>query len=141
MNAEVERGVKEPRSIQEALNSPEKNHWKQALNEEYDSLMKNRAWDLVQLPKDRNTVGCRWVFKVKYKAGGLVNRHKACLVAKGYSQEAGLDYEELPPCSKIYVYPHSFGDCKPFGLGATSNGCTDSLFKRRAGGRNLYGST
>lgn len=57
--------------------------------------MNNKAWTLVEMPKDRSTVGCRWVFKVKYNADGKIERYKARLVAKEYSQEAGVDYDEI----------------------------------------------
>ena len=56
--------------------------------------MKDRAWDLVELPEGRNAVRCRWVFKVKYNADRTVQRDKARLVVKRYLQEATLDYEE-----------------------------------------------
>ena len=94
LNAELEELSAEPRNAQEALNSPARRQWQEALDSEYSSLMKNDAWSLVKLPKDRSAVGCRWVFKVKYNADGSVERHKARLVAKGYSQEEGVDYEE-----------------------------------------------
>ena len=53
--------------------------------EEMDSLEKNKTWELVKIPKDRNTVGCKWVFKLKKGVDGKVERCKARLVAKGYS--------------------------------------------------------
>ena len=84
----------EPRTIQQGLDSPVKKKWKTALESEYSSLMKNEAWDLVELPQGRKPIGCRWVFKVKHHADGSIERYKARLVAKGYSQEAGIDYEE-----------------------------------------------
>ena len=65
-----------------------------AADREYDSLIENDTWDLVELPAGRKTVGCRWVFKVKYKNNGQVERFKARLVAKGYTQRYGIDYDE-----------------------------------------------
>ena len=56
--------------------------------------IKNNTWTLTNLPEGCKAIDCRWVFKVKYKADGSVERHKARLVAKGCSQKAGLDYEE-----------------------------------------------
>ncbi len=81
----------EPRTIQQALDAPVKKKWKTALESEYSSLMKNEAWDLVELPQGRKPIGCRWVFKVKHHADGSIERYKARLVAKGYSREAGID--------------------------------------------------
>ena len=59
-----------------------------------DSLHENIVWELVELPKDRKPVGSKWVFKVKINADGSVERCKARLVAQGYSQKEGLDYDE-----------------------------------------------
>ncbi len=56
--------------------------------------MKNRTWRLVPKPQDRKTIGCRWVFKVKHKADGSVERFKARLVVKGYAQQYGIDYND-----------------------------------------------
>ena len=57
--------------------------------------MKNETWTLVDLPDDKNVVGCRWVFKRKRDSNGNICRYKARLVAQGYSQEAGIDYYEV----------------------------------------------
>ena len=76
------------------MNSSAKVKWKEALDSEYTSLIKNRVWNLVELPKGRKPVGFRLVFKIKHNANGAVERYKARLVAKGYSQEEGIDYEE-----------------------------------------------
>ena len=54
----------------------------------------NDVWDLVELPKDRNSVGSKWVFKVKTGADGSIECYKARLVAQGFSQQFGMDYEE-----------------------------------------------
>ena len=94
LNADTYENTEEPTTIQEALNSSAKVKWKEALDSEYTSLFKNRAWNLVELPKGRKPVGCRWVFMIKHNANGAVERYKARLVAKGYSQEEGIDYEE-----------------------------------------------
>ena len=57
-----------------------------------DALYRIKSWDLVPLPPNANVVGNKWVYKIKQKANGDIDRFKACLVAKGYSQESGLDY-------------------------------------------------
>ena len=62
-----------------------------AMTSEYDSLMKNKTWDLVDLPT-RSTIGCKWVFTTKYRPDGTIEKRKARLVAKGYSQQYGVDY-------------------------------------------------
>ena len=62
----------------------------------------NKTWTLVPLPPDKRTIGCRWVYKVKYHPNGSVDRYKASLVAKGYTQQAGLDFiETFSPVTKF----------------------------------------
>ncbi|KAJ9535774.1 hypothetical protein OSB04_un001074 [Centaurea solstitialis] len=88
-----------PNSVQEALADPK---WKNAMNEEMSSLQKNATWDLTDLPPGKRTVGCRWIYTVKYKADGSIERYKARLVAKGYTQTHGIDYTEtFAPVAKI----------------------------------------
>jgi len=56
-----------------------------AMEEEMDSLAKNNTLNLVELSEWRSVVGCKWVFKLKWKVDGSIERYKARLVAKGYS--------------------------------------------------------
>jgi hypothetical protein len=55
-------------------------------------LQATRTWSLVPLPSHKWPIGCKWVYKIKLKAEGTVERYKAWLVAKGYSQIEGVDY-------------------------------------------------
>lgn len=77
------------------LSEEEKRNWQSAADEEMHSLIKNGTWELVELPKDKNVIGCKWVFKVKYGSNGKIDRYKARLVAKGYSQKFGEDYDQV----------------------------------------------
>ena len=61
---------------------------------EMNSLRENDVWDLVNLPPGRKAVGSKWVFKKKTGADGSIERYKARLVAQGYSQKYGTDYDE-----------------------------------------------
>ena len=59
-----------------------------------NSLFKNQTWDLVPLPSGRKLVRCRWVYMTKSAIDGQINRYKAKLVAKGFQQVHGIDYDE-----------------------------------------------
>ena len=61
---------------------------------EYDSVLANGTWNLVYCPHDVNPIGCKWVYRVKYKPNGKIDKYKARLVAKGFAQQEGIDYEE-----------------------------------------------
>ena len=84
----------EPTTYKEAVESPENEKWKTAMPSEYDSLMKNETWKLEKLPENRDAIGSKWVFKIKRNADASIDRHKARLVAQGYSQKEGIDFEE-----------------------------------------------
>lgn len=64
------------------------------MHQEYDALLNNHTWDLVPSSPSQNLVGCKWVFRTKYKADGSIDRLKARLDAKGFHQRPGLDYTE-----------------------------------------------
>ena len=68
--------------------------WEEAADSEFQSLTEHGTWELVELPKGRRPVGCKWVFKTKYSSDGTVECYKARLVAKGYTQRYGEDYDE-----------------------------------------------
>ncbi|KAG9454499.1 hypothetical protein H6P81_007403 [Aristolochia fimbriata] len=83
--------VYEPSSYGEASSDP---LWQQAMAEELQALDKAHTWNLVSLPPGKSPIGYKWVYKVKTKADGSIDRYKARLVAKGYNQEYGIDYKE-----------------------------------------------
>jgi hypothetical protein len=92
----------EPSSFGEAMEGPNASEWEKSTREEYESIMKNKTWTLVDLPPERKAIGCKWVFKVKYDAQGNVERYKSRLVAKGYSQTEGVDFNEtFAPVAKF----------------------------------------
>lgn len=86
--------VIEPRTLREALATPQADRWKKAADEEIQSLQEHNTWDLVNLPPDRKPVGSKWVFKLKCDQKGEIDRYKCRLVAQGFSQIPGLDFDE-----------------------------------------------
>lgn len=84
----------EPRTLQDAMQSPDWPQWKQAMDEEIKALNKNNTWELINKPDKIKPIKSRWVFKVKLNPDGSVERYKARLVAKGYSQIPNRDYKE-----------------------------------------------
>jgi hypothetical protein len=60
-----------------------------------DALERNKTWDLVELPNYRKVFGCKWVYKLKKGVDDKVERYKARLVEKGYSQKEGIDFHEI----------------------------------------------
>lgn len=65
-------------------------HWRKAMNEELLAIEKNNTWSIVCLHIGKYCIGCKWVYKVKHKAGGSVERYKAGLVVKGYKSSLPL---------------------------------------------------
>lgn len=91
----------EPQSYQEAVGGEESELWQQSMNEEIQSLLENGTWELVQRPEGVKPVPMKWVYKIKRDAEGNVERYKSRLVAKGFMQRAGIDFEEVyAPVSK-----------------------------------------
>ena len=64
------------------------------MSEEYDALVNNDTWALVPLDNSQNLVGCKWIFKTKRKSDGSVDKFKVRLVAKGFHQHLGIDYQD-----------------------------------------------
>ena len=70
------------------------------MRNEYDALIKNGTWKLVDLPNGTKPIGCKWVYKNKYKLDGSLNKHKERLVAKGYAQKRANYKETFSPTTK-----------------------------------------
>ena len=64
------------------------------MEEEIDALKQNETWDLVLKPRDVKTISCKWIYKIKSRPDGSIERYKPHLVARGFSQKYGLNYEE-----------------------------------------------
>ncbi|KAJ4728612.1 Retrovirus-related Pol polyprotein from transposon TNT 1-94 [Melia azedarach] len=79
-------------SFEEAIQDE---NWKNAVDEEIKVILNNNTWELVSLPKGHKAIGVKWVHKVKQNSKGEIERYKVRLVAKGYSQRVGIDYDEM----------------------------------------------
>lgn len=84
----------EPRNYAEAISSGDRKKWIAAMNEEYNSLIKNGTWKLVDIEEHRKVIDNRWVYKIKCNADGSIERYKARLVVRGFTQEYGMDYQD-----------------------------------------------
>jgi len=99
-----------PKSVGDALAHP---GWRQVMLDELSALQSSGTWELVSLSSGKSVVGCRWVFAIKVGPDGTVDRLKAHLVAKGYTQSFGLDYGDIfssdknGVCSPIYSHDNS----------------------------------
>lgn len=83
--------TEEPGNLHEALKNK---HWKLAMDKEFEALVHNKTWHLVPPQKGVNIIDCKWVYKVKRKTDGSIDRYKARLVAKGFKQRYSIDYED-----------------------------------------------
>ncbi len=69
--------------------------WKDAMTEEYESIMKNDVWVVVPRPQGKAVVTSKWLYKIKHAVDGSVEKCKAHFVAHGFSQKEGIDYDEI----------------------------------------------
>jgi transposase InsO family protein len=86
--------VKIPIHYKDIYSSKEMDKWLEAIDVEYNCLLKKNTWELVDLPPGKPVVGSRWVFDLKYNVDGSVKKYKARLVCQGFSQTYGVDYFE-----------------------------------------------
>ena len=84
----------EPKTVKEALSGPKSEEWNKAMLSEMKSLNDNEVWELVKLPEGRKAIGCKWIFKTKVDGDGNIERYKARLVAQGFTQKFGVDYDQ-----------------------------------------------
>ena len=101
-----------PRSLEEAIKSPKRDDWIQAMESEMDSLKSLGAFDVRNPPPGCKLIECKWVFALKRGSYGQIVRYKARLVAKGFSQINGIDYTEVfSPVVKYEIFRLLLGLC------------------------------
>jgi len=81
-----------PKTVQEARSCSDWPKWKEAMDHEISSLEHASTWTTVPCPHRKNVVGCKWVFRLKRKADGSIDKYKACLVMRGFTQIYGVNY-------------------------------------------------
>ena len=92
--AEAVFSPSEPNSFEAAVHSDHRTDWQTAMENEMQSLQENQTWELVDLPTGKKAISCKWVYKVKQNPDGSIERYKARLVIKGFSQTKGVDYDQ-----------------------------------------------
>jgi len=89
----------EPKNYEEACKFPK---WIATMKKELEALQANKTWYLTKLPNNKVPIDCKWVYKIKYKSDGSIERYKTRLVAKGYTQIEGIDYlDTFSPVAKL----------------------------------------
>ena len=83
-----------PTNYEEAMVSPDSEKWLEAMKSEMGSMYENKVWTLIDLPNDRQAIEIKWIFKRKTDADSSVTIYKAGIVAKGFRQVQGVDYDE-----------------------------------------------
>jgi hypothetical protein len=68
--------------------------WRAAMQSEMDVVEKNRTWELADLPRGHNAIILKWVFKLKRDEAGAIDKLKARLVARGFVQRKGIDFDD-----------------------------------------------
>ena len=85
----------EPTNYEEAMMSPDSAKWLEAMKSEMGSMYENKVWTLIDLPNDRRVIEIKQIFKRKTDANSSVTIYKARIVAKGFRQVQGVDYDEF----------------------------------------------
>jgi transposase InsO family protein len=92
----------DPKSLTEALRRSDWPLWKAAMDKEIDTLERAGTWSTITRPAGKNIVGSKWVFRIKRKSDGTVDKYKARLVARGFTQVYGVDYfDTYSPVAKM----------------------------------------
>lgn len=95
INNVTEENIKDPQTYEEALQGPNSENWRKAMEEEINSLRSYGTWQITKLPPNTSAIGCKWIYKTKTDQHGNTVKFKARLVAQGFAQKFGRDYDEI----------------------------------------------
>jgi hypothetical protein len=102
--------------------------WREAMVEEYDSIVRNDVWEVVPRPVKKSVVTSRWLYKTKYVADGSIEKHKARFMARGFSQIEGVDYDEtFTPVARYTSIRSIIAIAAEMGWSISSDGCEDYI--------------
>jgi hypothetical protein len=89
-------------TYRETIQATDTASWRLAIDSEINSIRANGTWDLVELPRNRKALPCKWVFRLKQTSDSSDPKYKAQIVAKGFRQEYGVDFDEIfSPVGKL----------------------------------------
>ena len=92
---DIDIGVEDdPITFSQVVGGSESTLWYNSMKDEMNSMANNQVWDPVELPKGAKVIGCKWVLKTKRDSLGNIERYKVRLVAKGFTQQKGIDYHD-----------------------------------------------
>nr|KAJ0211675.1 hypothetical protein LSAT_V11C400223470 [Lactuca sativa] len=92
----------DPKTFSEAMASRDVHFWKEAIQDEMDSIMHNNTWVLCYLPPGCKALGCKWILKRKMKVDGTIDKYKAILVVQGFRKKEGIDFfDTYAPVARI----------------------------------------
>ena len=113
---EAAADLSEPSTFEDAVSGPDQIHWRKAINAELASMKLRGVFRAAKLPSGQRAIGTKWVFKIKRKADGSIEKYKARLVAKGFRQKYGIDYTEtFSPVVKYVTLRMVIAIAKHFG--------------------------
>jgi hypothetical protein len=126
----------EPSTFEEAA---EKQEWKDAMMEEYQSIMENDVWEVVRRPEGKSVVTSIWIYKIKHAVDDSIEKYKERFVARGFSHKEGEDYDEtFAPLAKYTSIRSINCDCFRNGMEITPDGCQDCLLEWCNRGRSVH---
>ena len=112
--------IDDPLTFEKCVEEPV---WAQAMDKEIKCIEKNQTWELVDVPKDKDVINVKWIYKTKKDADGNVQKHKARMVARGFTQQPNIDFNETFVCRTHRYSKKNYGHYCIKQMACLSNGC------------------